>query len=354
MENKFIKELKETKVLQEEGYTFKDYISQLKEFQRLIVNAIYQEDIPLDEVRIDEAISELGKLCRKNNIDPDVASKVKGTLKSINKELAINMSGLNAENYVIEKIALATRDKKVNFQNVYVTDGKHETEIDDVVLTDEGIIIFEVKSVKKNVIIDKHGRLLRDKHICYDKLPITQNMEIKRNMLGNKIVEMLSEKNQEIPNLYIESYIAFVTPKDKVIEVTDESGLEAYCFKEDITNIINGHINSGFKYSDDEFKTLINIISELGSDMQIKENKIDSQTIIDLTVSLLEQIYPEKEYQEEIKQGKIKVKKSKFNLFETIGKSVYAAFVINGLFDLTYSLGKTIFQKINYKNQGGY
>lgn len=332
MKNKYIKELKETKILQEDGYTFNKYISQLQEFQRLIVNAIYQEDIPMNEVQVDEAISELGKLCRKNNIDPDVSATVKGTLKTVHKELAINMSGLIAENCISEKIENTQREKKVSFKNVYLNDGKYDTEIDDIVLTDEGIIIFEVKSAKEDLIIDKYGRLLRDRHICYDKLPITKSMEMKRNLLGKKIDELLASKNQYVPNLYIESYIVFVTPKDKVIEVTDQSGLEEYCFKEDIPRIVSSHLNSGFKYNNYEFETLKNILNEFESDQKIKSNRINSQKIIDLTVDLLEQIYPEIEQKDvEVETGN---KKTKFNLAKALYTGISTVVIVDKIFDL--------------------
>lgn len=291
MKNKYIEELKETKVLQEEGYTFKEYITQLQELQRLIVNVIYQEDIPLNDVHLDEAISELGKLCRENKIDPNLTSSVKGALKSIHKELAINMSGINAENFISNKIDEAKRDKMINFRNVYLTDGKNETEIDNVVLTDEGIIIFEVKSSSGKVTIDKDGRLLRDGHNCYDKMPIVDSMALKRNLLGKKIDELLAKNHLYVPDLYIESYITFYSSRDRRIEVTDNSGLEEYCFSSEVPEIIEKPIDSGFKYNNYEFEALRKVINEIGHDMAIKTNKINAEHIIELTVSVLEMIY---------------------------------------------------------------
>ena len=343
MKNKYIEELKETKVLQEEGYTFKEYIAQLQEFQRVIANAVYQEDIPISEAQLDEAISELGKMCRKNKIDPNVATSVKGALKSIQKELAINMAGLSAENYVDTKIEDSLREKKVNFKNVYLSDERNNTEIDNVILTEEGILIFEVKSAKKNVIIDKHGRLLRDEHVCYEKIPITKSMELKRNMLGNKIDEILAEKNLYIPNLYIESYIVFSTPKDKNIKITDKSGLEEYCFAKDIPEILDGHINSGFKYTDEEFEILKKVINEIGHDMQIKTNKIKPQRIIDLTVGLLEQIYVDKD-EVEI------VEKSNFSWLRFIGKVIVSNLVMERIVDLLTVNKENRYDKIIYSN----
>lgn len=131
--------------------TFKEYVSEITQFQSNVCKMIAGKDY-YDKMRIDEALFIMESTARKKGLrsDPVVHNAVL-TMKKLCKEMAITMSGAKGESIVSKTLEFLQRPNTQVFHNVYLTDGIDETELDGIVLTDEGIIILEVKKVKNDL-----------------------------------------------------------------------------------------------------------------------------------------------------------------------------------------------------------
>ena len=87
----------------------------------------------------------------------------------------------------IIRTVLALTNAVTVFKNVYSTDGEEETEIDTILVTNNGIVFLEIKNAKKDITISQDGRLLYENQISYHNDSIGDKMEKKRRLLKYQI-----------------------------------------------------------------------------------------------------------------------------------------------------------------------
>lgn len=275
------KALETTEIFSRNGFSREEYIEELLKFQRFASQLILDDET----ARLDEVIAAVSSAARKNGTttSPDFVSGIRG-LKAIEKEIAIHMSGKRAEDDVAHSLTFVDRPFFRDFRNVYVADQETETEIDNVILTNNGIIVVEVKSAKHNITIGEDGRLLYSNSESYHNESIGDKMSAKRRLLKARIENVLRERGLDIP-VHIDSYLVFVTPKRMEVTITDNFRKEHWCRRGKLQHIVNNFI-SDVTYTAEEYAQLAEIIEGLDCNVRRFPTELDLPAIRDNFVAL--------------------------------------------------------------------
>lgn len=269
----FIKEMESSNLLMSHECTFKEYVSDIVQFQDMICKMISGNDYH-EGMRIDEALFIMESTARKRELrsHPAVHSGVL-TMKKLAKEMAITMSGAKGESLVSRTLEFLNRPNTQIFRNVYITDGIDETELDGIVLTDNGVIILEVKKVKSDLTLTEDGRMVFAGDECYDKVPLAQKMALKRRLLKKCLEKAVSDKCLDIP-VYVDSFIVFAAPKGQFIKIDDRYRHEKHCFRTGLNKKIESYIGCAY-YKAEQLTQLREIFSEMESNVKRFETELN-------------------------------------------------------------------------------
>ncbi|MDO4650685.1 MAG: nuclease-related domain-containing protein [Eubacteriales bacterium] len=210
--SKIIHNMESTGILTAKQMTFCEYTENLLQFQKMINRMVMKEEY-VDGMRMEEAIFTLEKLAREKGYSnaPEIRKGIQA-LKKVSKEIAICMSGKKGENIVARTLEFVQRPNVKIYRNVYVTDGIEETELDTVIVTDSGIMILEIKTVKTDITFSPEGRIIRNNDECYEKMSMGEKMRQKRRLLMARVQKELDARGLDIP-VQVDSLIVFSVPK---------------------------------------------------------------------------------------------------------------------------------------------
>ena len=256
-----IKQMEETNVFMKRDYTYEEYVAELMKFEALIASMVYGSD-KNEKVRMTEIMLYLEKTAQEKGLEknPAVRNGIR-QLKKVEKELAISISGKAGENRVARALEFVEREHFASFRNVSLSDGNESTEIDNIVLTDNGILVLEVKNAKEDITISEDGRLLYNNSASYEARPMAEKLEIKRRLLRQRLESALKEKGVELP-VHIDSFLVFATPRNLHINVTNLYRKEKYCFQSRLKYVVGDYF-SNVTYSKEEYELLKDILGEL-------------------------------------------------------------------------------------------
>ena len=240
-------------------FTFEEYIQQLSDFQAIVSACLFDGD---ESYHLSNSVTRLEELARGRNMkeNPTISESLKN-LKKVNKELAILLAGKKGENRIMKTLGYVQRSDLSVYKNVYITDGEEETEIDTVLVTNNGIIILEIKSAKQDITIAEDGRLLYENEISYHNVSIGEKMEKKRRLLKYKIEQEMKNRGIKLP-VRIESRIVFSTPYKVRITVTDLYKKERFCYKNQLNKQVE-NFYSGTYYESEDLSALNDIITSM-------------------------------------------------------------------------------------------
>lgn len=263
---KYIAKMEESNLLMEKEMTFVEYAESLIKFQDMITKVVMGDDYE-EGMRIDEAIFRLEAKARAKGINYDHQFR-KGiaALNIVKKEIAISLSGKKGENLVARTLEFVTRPNTTTYRNVYVSNEYEETELDNVILTDSGIIILEIKNTKDDVTITEQGRLVHSGDECYDKQPLCEKMHKKRKLLREKLEMVMEEKGLNIP-IRVESLIVFSSPKGVRINVDDRLHREKWCYRTGLTKKIDYYVGL-VSYNNEQLAELGSILSDIETEVK--------------------------------------------------------------------------------------
>ena len=271
--NEIVKEMEGTGIMMKAAYTFSEYVQEAIAFQSMICKMI-AGDAYHEKMRVDEALFIMEHTARKLELRgiPAVHNGVM-TMKQLEKDLAITMSGAKGESLVSRTLEHLSRPNTRIFRNVYITDGVDETELDAIVLTDSGAIILEVKKVKSDLTLTEDGRMVFAGDECFDKIPLGEKMALKRRLLKKHLERITAEKGLDIP-VHVDSYIVFSAPKDKYIQVNDRYRKEKYCFRTNLNSKIDSYLGCAY-YKAEELSQLGQIIAKMETNVKRFETKLN-------------------------------------------------------------------------------
>lgn len=287
-----INEVRNSRLLNEKSMHMNDYIMELVQFQKNIARIAFDTDEVGNE-HIDEISARLKMKAREYGV-MDSPAFIDGiiALKTVGREISISMSGTKGENSVAKALEYVSRQNVSTFRNLNVYDEDDASELDNVVLTDNGIIILEVKRTKKDITITEEGRLFFGSDECYEKYPLGQKMERKRRLLYSAIQKELEKSNLNIA-LNIDSFVVFSIPQNARVYINDLYKKEKNCRQGKLRYIIDEY-DSDIKYSKEEMEILKNILFNMETCQKGFEIKIDYKRLFDDILGMVS-LFEEKE-----------------------------------------------------------
>lgn len=261
MPKTIVEQMESSGIFMKAEYTNNEYTDELLRFQKL-VGEIVCGDQASEDIRLNAIIVQMENAARAKGLgwDARVQDGIRA-LRNIEREISVSVSGRNSESRAARVLNFCTRNDLQSYRNVYVSDGESETELDNVLLTKNGIIILEVKSVKGDVKISEDGHIMRANDEYYDDKPIDEKMNIKCRLLKNRLEALMAKHGVQLP-IRIDSYVVFSTPKNVYIHVNDLYRKQKYCSKGKLKYIVDD-FTSDICYAPDEFVYLQNLLGEI-------------------------------------------------------------------------------------------
>ena len=281
--NQFFDEMAKRKIFSNKKCSLEENINNLLGMQKFLgMITIGNED---DSIRYEEIIASCMSKARKKNLQNNkkVISGI-NSIKELNKNTSINISGYYGEQRINDTLSNINRPDVVVFRNIDINDGNNETELDNVVVTNNGIIIIESKTIKSNITITENGLIMRDK-ICVHDYNVGEKMELKRNLLGNYLVDYLEDKGLDF-DLQINSCIVFSSPSHSKFKVIDKYQDENWAYLNQINNIIENY-ETNHNYNSEQLQTIIDGIHSLEMNSKGHEPKYNPTTLVNNIVEML-------------------------------------------------------------------
>ena len=198
--------------------------------------------------------------------NPVIIAAIKD-INDISREIATTINGKRGE-ALVRKALNYTNRKIIALPNIHLSNESDCTEIDQIVITSNGILILEVKHYKKNIIISPSGKIENS-----DKT-LGEQMNIKRHLLRSKLEQALYDKDPDLC-LHIESRVVFSNP-DSI--VTDNYKLEKLCYKAHLPHEIED-FTSDVKYSNKQMELIETLIKEFAEEEESYPVKYDFNRI---------------------------------------------------------------------------
>ena len=269
----YLKQMEDSGLLMKSQMTREDYLNELLGFQDMLSDIVIHdgEKHHMEEIKVD-----LWRAARKKGVEKELGfNKGLYSLNQLDKEISVSISGKRAENRVTRTLDFVTKPC-YKYRNIYITDETRETELDNLVLTKDGFIILEVKSVKEDITITENGRMVYSGR-CYHDISICDKLQDKEDLLRVELEKKMAEKGISIP-IRIDSYLVLSAPRNVFINVNNKCKKIKYRFTSVLPGTIDNYCSTE-QYSDDDLSTLDHLINELETQKKCFDLPLDFDTI---------------------------------------------------------------------------
>ena len=278
MDKNLLKQLKASPLVTQQKLTREELLEERDNFQNILSKFIFPDD-EYDQIHVDDIKCQIAELCRKNNLtEYECVQQTLSQLNYLHKETSIIKSGEKGEKILQNELTKCRRPSTYIFNNLdlYDTESNARTEIDSLVLTDDGIIFFEAKRVKSAVELTKDGRLVFADGACNnDRTPIVDNMRLKKELL----TKMLKDLGINF-NFKIESYITIVPKSQSKCRFTDNYNRQPTCYVEDVLEIIeNFHYYAPLK--SEQLLKIYEALTKIKNSKIKQFSKFDYKSLLD-------------------------------------------------------------------------
>lgn len=251
-----INEMENSGAMMRAKMTKAERLAGLLDYQAMVLRLVFNND-HAENLRLFDVIAHLQELAQERNlVEHPIILKALDDLEIISKEIAIAISGASGERQVARSIQYARRELFA-LQNVNLSDEHEKAELDQVIVTSNGVMILEVKNYKKDVTISESGQVYGPCNKHYSDKSLGEQMNTARYLLCAKLEQALTKIDPTI-KVYIESRVVFSEPS---ITVTDLYKQEKYCFKTTLPHEID-RFSSGTEYTTEQMRTIANCIHE--------------------------------------------------------------------------------------------
>lgn len=155
----------------------------------------------------------------------------------------ILVSGIHGER-IATRVLAALPDSYTIFQNVIVTYGNKESEIDNIVVGKSGVFIIEVKNHNSHIVGDINETYWTQHKVGRGGTPYTNQMYNPVRQVGTHIYCLANYLRQNGVNIYIEGMVYFVN-QTCLLDITGDSDISVYSSFEHEEELLCRQILSG-------------------------------------------------------------------------------------------------------------
>lgn len=249
-----IKKMESTGIMTRTHMTSKERLDGLCAYQALALQEIFN-DQHATNLRFKDGIQHINHLAKEKGLtNSPVIKQAIADMKMLSKEIAIAISGQSGEQTVSRSISYTNRHI-IAIPNVTLCDDEHKSELDQVIVTSNGILILEVKNHKTDIMISETGCICTTANRPLSDKCLGDQMNRKRYLLRSKLEKALQDTQMNIP-VHIDSFVVF---SSSFVTVTDKYRQEKYCFSASLPHEIEQYC-SDVSYTDEQMETLSGII----------------------------------------------------------------------------------------------
>lgn len=301
MEN-YVKELIEkmeiSGIMRSKKMTSTERITGLLEFEKMITQLTFGEQAA-EGKRLTDVIELFRERAEKKGVtNSSVIHQAIEDMDSIGRAIAISLSGASGEKQVRNQLQYVRRNY-ISIPNVCLNGENECTELDQVLITSNGILILEVKNYKHDVIITESGLIYGPGQKVYSDKVLGEQMNTKRYLLRKQLEKQLALHgiNRE---LHIETCVVFTNP---TIRITDLYKQEPYCFKAKLSHKID-QFHSQYFYSQNQMDKIAESVKEISVQSPSYEIEMDfdniRKTFAEAMFLLNDDIFPVEEKQNDV------------------------------------------------------
>lgn len=248
--------LKSARVLKGKNLTSKQYFDAVLEYQKALVTVVNNGT----------TFKEIKNYFENQIVDSDKDfSSLFNTLDDVDRYVASKSSGINGEKMVKKLLGKVDRNCR-QLSEITLDDDGERTEYDQILITNNGIMILEVKNYKSPFVINSSG-VPHDLNGNLIGKNILLSMSLKRKLLIKKLLMKFKEKGIDMP-LNIDEYLVFAQER---VEFRNLARGLKYVKPSNLLNVINGY-SSNIQYSDDQMQLLETLVYEIGIEEYQKPN----------------------------------------------------------------------------------
>lgn len=255
-----IKEMESTGIMVRTHMTSKERLDGLCAYQELALQKIFNAEHATN-LRFKDGIVHIKHLAKEKGLtNSPVVKQSIADMKMLSKEIAIAISGQSGEQTVSRSLNYANRHI-IAIPNITLCDGEHKSELDQVIVTSNGILILEVKNHKTDITISETGCICNAANRVLTDKCLGDQMNRKRYLLRSKLERAMQDTQMSIP-VHIDSFVVFSSSS---VTVTDKYHQEKYCFSAGLPHEIEKY-SSDVSYTDAQMETLTNMIRSIAEE----------------------------------------------------------------------------------------
>ena len=284
-----VQELTNNILFTDAPYTYDEYVTYLLQLQATILKIFFGDSYD-SHLRLNDGYSCLKQIMIKykliNNNTYNIYEKA---MKILERELAIALAGKNAENRIHHILTSHHHEEMATYRNVYLEHGKENCEIDEIVLTRNALLLFEIKNTSADIIIDKHGRLYQNNRATYTNHSLIHNIRTKQIMLKDCLQTKLKEQKVHIDYLS-DAYVVFTSASNATIRVYDHCHQVPWTTDQSLMKLMKKYEHY-IPISNNEYETIKAILDDLQESKKPFASPIHFQEILDVLVAMVEEIF---------------------------------------------------------------
>lgn len=272
------------------SYTYDEYVTYLLQLHATILKIFFGENYD-SCLRLNDGYSCLKQIMIKYKLMNGNAYPIyEKAMKILERELAIALAGKNAENRIHHLLTShLNHEEMATYRNVYLQHGKENCEIDEIILTRNALLLFEIKNTSADIIIDKHGRLYQNNRTTYSSHSLIHNIRTKEIMLKDCMKEKLKDRKVHIDYLS-DAYVVFTSAYNTNIRVYDHCHQVPWTTDQNLVKLMKKY-QRYIPISTSEYETLKSILDDLQEAKKPFASPIDFHEILDVLLAMLDEVF---------------------------------------------------------------
>lgn len=253
-----LNQLKNNPLVKTDKINREDKLLEMDNIHNIMSKLVFPKDDPT-EIHTDEIKCRLTYLARKYGIAKDpIIINATNDLNRFCKEMSIYKSGQIGETTLSIFVEKSQRPNTYSFKNITLHDKQtsEQTEIDHLILTDDGLIILEAKRIKDNITLDQKGHLVHANGECFDRdKSVVSKIELKKTLLERKLNELGIDFDYKISTCLV-----LVTPPGKSLYYKNLHGRQQIKLVNQIPKLIE-NFSSYYPLKNEQKDRLLDAIS---------------------------------------------------------------------------------------------
>ena len=252
-----VRQMVDTGIMVEDRMTPRDRRGVMRDYADLVLRMIFNDD-HASNLQLRDGIAYMHRVAQEKGLEKSlVIAQAIDDMRKIEKEISVVPEDDLRAKMLGDAVSQCSRTS-ITFRNVVLDDNGKKENLDQVMITSNGILILEAKNYVRDTVIKVSGRIYDISGNCYLDQSLGDQMARKRSLLKSSLENVLAENNQDIP-VHADSIVVFTGGTSLVVDHYQE---ERICYSANLPYEIERY-SSNVSYNPHEMFTLGKAIEKL-------------------------------------------------------------------------------------------